>query len=160
MADPLIDYFAGEKRESVAFICAGVVSIAVVVWLWRGTTPWRGAVYPLAIFGLIQLVVGGAIYLRTNGQVATLEAARHEAPASFRGDERARMKVVVRNFRVYRWVELAVIALGLVLLWRFPDRPALHAAGAGCVAQAGLTLILDLFAEARADRYLRWLNGT
>ena len=156
MADPLIDYFAGEKRESMIFTCAGVAAIAVAVWLW--TTPWRGAVYPLVIFGLIHLAVGGAIYLRTDLQVATVEAARQEAPASLRGDERARMKVVVRNFRIYRWVELAVIALGLVLVWRYADRPTWYAAGVGCIAEGAVTLVLDLFAEARADRYLRWLS--
>jgi hypothetical protein len=150
----LASYFAGEKRESALFLLAGVAALAAAAALFRGASPWRGMIAPLAIVGVIQAAVGGAVLLRTDRQVAALAERVPREPAEVRRDETARMEKVMAGFRAYKAVEVAIIALGVALALLFPYGSALHAAGAGCLAQGALMLVLDLFAEGRAHAYL------
>jgi hypothetical protein len=154
----LLAYFSGEKRESVLFLLAGLCAMAGTLALWRGGGPWRGMIAPLALVGAIQIAVGGAVFLRTDRQVATLSARLAEDARGLRADETARMAAVMRSFRAYKAVEVAVLAVGVLLALIFPYGSALHAAGAGCLLQGGLTLVLDLFAEGRGHDYVAALS--
>lgn len=72
LQDQVVRYFTEEKVESAVFVLVGVAAIAVSVWLWRTGSSYRGMAYPLVAMALIQLVVGGTVFLRTEGQVAAL----------------------------------------------------------------------------------------
>jgi hypothetical protein len=150
----LVAYFSGEKRESLLFLAAGLGAVAGALALWRGGGPWRGMIAPLALVGAIQIAVGGAVLLRTGRQVAALSARLPEDAAGLRTDESARMSAVMRSFKAYEAVEIAVLLAGVLLALLFPYGSALHAAGAGCILQGGLMLVLDLFAEGRGHDYL------
>lgn len=73
--ETLYQYFREEKAESLFFMAVGVAAIAVVLYVLfaRHEALLRGAAIPLAVVGLIQVVVGGSVYFRTNSQVAALE---------------------------------------------------------------------------------------
>ena len=64
------------------------------------------------------------------------------------------MAKVQKSFRIYKAIEIALLAAGLLGIFLLKDRPALHAAAIGLVLQAGLMLAFDLVAERRADVYL------
>lgn len=68
------------------------------------------------------------------------------------------MRKVMASFRVYKAIEIAVLAAGLLLLVFPRDSPAWLAVGAACAAQGALMLVLDLFAEARGRRYVTALT--
>jgi hypothetical protein len=154
MQSQMLRYFAEEKAESVVFVLMGVVAIAVSVWLWRTGSAYRGMAYPLIGVALIQLVVGGTVFLRTDGQVAALTEQLGSAPAAYQAAELARMEVVMRSFALYKIIELALFAVGVGLTYAFRHKETLYAVGVGLVVQSSLMLVADLFAEKRGDTYL------
>lgn len=159
MKDSLIGYFFAEKRESVVFVVVGLLALAIgayVAWSGGGL---RGMILPLALVGLIQIAVGGTVFTRTDAQVATLVEQLERAPAELAREETARMEKVLRGFTLYKTIELAIFALGVGLTFAYPRRPLLYSAGIGCVGQASIMLVLDLFAEHRAQTYVDALRA-
>jgi hypothetical protein len=159
MQSQLLRYFTEEKAESALFVAVGVVAIAVSVWLWRTGSAYRGMAYPLIGVALIQLVVGGTVFLRTEGQVAALTAQLASAPAAYQAAEVARMEVVMRGFALYKVIELVLFAVGVALTYAFRQRETLYAVGVGLVVQSSLMLVADLFAERRGDVYLEQVRA-
>jgi hypothetical protein len=150
----LLRYFSAEKQESLLFLAAGMLAFAVSAWLVAIGHPYRGMAVPLVAIGIIQLVVGGTVYARTDAQVAALRAELGANPARFKAAELVRMTRVIGAFTVYKTIEIAILAGGIALTLLFRHRAFLYAAGIGAIAQASLMLVLDLFAEKRADVYV------
>jgi hypothetical protein len=159
MQSQLLRYFAEEKAESAIFVLMGVVALGVSVWLWRTGSSYRGMMWPLGLIALIQLGVGGAVYLRTDGQVAALTAQLSSAPGAYQAAEVARMEVVMRSFALYKVIELVLFAVGVGLTYAFRNRETLYAVGIGLVLQSSLMLVADLFAEKRGDEYLEQVRA-
>jgi drug/metabolite transporter (DMT)-like permease len=59
---------------------------------------------------------------------------------------------------LYRWIEVALIAAGLLLVVFTGEGTSWRGAGFALAVQAGLMLGLDLFAERRGEAYLAWLR--
>jgi hypothetical protein len=160
MEQYLIPYFTAEKQEALLFMLVGVLALAVSAALLAKGGPYKGMLYPLAAVAVIQLVVGSTVYFRTDAQVAELTAQYQSDPAGFRTAETQRMDVVVKNFVLYRYIELALLLAGLALLWFMRHNEFWYAVGIGLSLQAGLMLALDYFAEKRAGEYLQFVLGT
>lgn len=150
----LISYFTAERQESLLFIVAGVIAIAVSVWLYSQRGSWRAMAYPLVAIAAIQIVVGGTVFLRTDAQVAQLTQQLREAPAEFKAQETARMRTVMANFQLYKTIEIVLLVTGLALMAVFRRDARWRAVGAGLVVQCVVMLVLDCFAEARGALYL------
>lgn len=150
----LIRYFTAEKYEAVAFFVVGCAAFGFGVLLLIHGGPYRFAALPLIAVALAQLSVGAGVFLRTDRQVDTLTARWQGERAAFRSEETARMEKVMANFRIYKTAEIAVLLFGIALAVFFPHREKLYAAGIGCIGQAALMLIFDLFAEHRGREYL------
>lgn len=154
----LLAYFAGEKRESMLFVAVGLAALASAALLWRSIHPLRGMMFPLAILGIVEVVVGGAVLARTDRQVAALIADLRKDPATLTVEEVPRMERVMANFKVFKVIELVLLAAGVGLLLAFGRHSTLCGVGAGLIAQAALLLVLDAFAEARGHAYLAALR--
>jgi hypothetical protein len=154
MQGQMLRYFIEEKAESALFVLMGVVAIALSVWLWRTGSAYRGMAYPLIGVALIQLVVGGTVFLRTDGQLAALTAQLASAPAAYQAAEVARLEVVMRSFQLYKVIELMLFAVGVAMTYVFRQKETLYAVGVGLVLQSSVMLVADLFAEKRGDTYL------
>lgn len=150
----LITYFSGEKRESLLFLLVGAAAIAASVILWKAASPYRGMTYPLIAIALIQLVVGGTVYVRTDGQVRALHKQLAGDPPAYAAAELSRMATVQRSFKIYKGIEIALLALGIAGSFVFRERETLYAASIGLILQSALMLALDLVAERRADVYV------
>lgn len=150
----MLAYFAAEKRESLLFLAVGVVALAAAGLLWRSASVYRAMIAPLALVGVIQVVVGASVLVRTDDQVGRLSATLRQAPARLRAEERVRMQRVMANFKVYKTIEVVVLVAGLLLSLGFAHGRTWHAVGIGCLLQGGLMLLLDLFAEGRGLEYL------
>jgi hypothetical protein len=158
--ETLLGYFAGEKAESVLFIAAGATALlAGIAFAWRGAPVLKGAAIPLVAVALIHLVVGTTVFTRTDAQVRTLAEQLERDPAAFKAGESARMAVVNDNFDLYKQIEIALALAGLgMAAWGLQRaRPFLAGAGCGLAFQAVFTLLLDFFAESRADAYTQAL---
>jgi hypothetical protein len=157
MVKDMTDYFVGEKQESMLFIVAALLALGLAVWLWTHGHRLRFMALPLVVVALMQLVVGVTIFARTDAQVANLSAQLASSPTEFKQTETERMQKVMANFKMYKTVELALLVVGTCLIAFFAKWDAATGMGIGLVVQAGFTLALDLFAEARGEAYLRAL---
>jgi hypothetical protein len=154
-------YFIGEKQESLLFLIVGIVAIllAVVFWFFIKSNPifFKGAAIPLLAIGLIQMVVGYSVYSRTDKQKSDIAYNMGMEPVSYvKQTEQPRMKTVMKNFVIYRWVEIAFIITGLVLIFIFrsnPDKSFWYGFGVALAIQAVIMLGADYFAEKRGKIY-------
>ncbi len=159
MEEHLIPYFTAEKSEALLFMLVGAAAVAASIFLLITGSTYKGMAYPLIAVAAIQFVVGGTVYFRTDTQVAALQARFQQAPAAFKAEETQRMDVVVKNFRIYKWIEILLLASGIALTFMLRDKDLWYAVGIGLIVQSSLMLVLDLFAEKRADEYLAFIAG-
>lgn len=158
--DAMHEYFRGEKLEAMLFIApvgAALVAFgAVALKAERGGFAW-GVAVPAIVFGLVLLAVGVVVATRTSGQVEALERTYAEAPASLARDELGRMRKVNANFRATYYAFGALVALGLVLHYLVRAGWG-RGLGAVLVLGGALGLLIDAFAERRAEPYTRALE--
>ena len=159
MLKEMTGYFVGEKQESLLFVAVGFAALGVAAWLWMNGHRLKSMAFPLVAIALIQIVVGGSVYLRTDTQLASLTRQYQEAPLEFKAQETARMQTVMKNFALYKTIEmgLLLVAVGLIaFMQRFEIAAGV---GAGLALQSSFMLALDVFAEVRGANYLTALNG-
>jgi hypothetical protein len=154
MMNNMSDYFVAEKQESVIFVVVGLLAIGFSLWLWMNGHRLKSMAYPLVVIGLMQIVVGGTVYLRTDSQVSTLSAQLQVNPAALKAEETARMETVMKNFSIYKSIEMLLLIMGGVMIAFLQRHDMAAGIGVGLVLQAALTLTLDLFAEVRGADYL------
>jgi hypothetical protein len=154
-------YFTGEKQESLLFLIVGIVAVllAVVFWFFIKSNPnfFKGAAIPLLAIGLIQMVVGYSVYSRTDKQRSDIAYNIGMEPVNYvKQTELPRMKTAMKNFVIYRWVEIAFIITGLVLIFLFrlnADKTFWYGFGVALAIQAVIMLGADYFAEQRGKVY-------
>lgn len=154
-------YFAAEKNESLLFMLIGATTLmtACFCWFWWKKPFYEGMAWPLMAIAIVELVVGGSVFFRTDGQVKSLEELFERSPADLAAAELPRMKTVMRNFQIYRRVEIAFMIVGLgLILWNVQSN-FWKGCGAGMFLQGGLMLLADFFAEKRGMEYVEALNG-
>ena len=154
MLNALNNYFVAEKQESVIFIVVGLLAIGFSVWLWMNGHRLKSMAYPLVVIAMMQIVVGSTIYLRTDSQVSTLSTQLQVNPAALKADETARMETVMKNFSIYKAIEMLLLIMGVVMIAFFQRHDVAAGIGVGMVLQAAFTLTLDIFAETRGADYL------
>lgn len=157
MLEHIDTYFNAESRESWVFIAMGIIAIAFAAYtLWRfGDLIFKGMAIPLILIGLIQLVVGGSILLRTEKQVADWKTLYQRDVGAFKQAEIPRMEKVMRDFRNYKILEVAFIVIGLLLVLLVAGEPFWVGIGLGMLVQGALMLPADIFAEKRGSIYLQ-----
>jgi hypothetical protein len=155
-------YFHGEKWAGPFFFGTGVAAASIgAVLLTRSDPVARGAAYPVIGLGIVQALVGAVVFFRSDAQAAKLDAKLASDPAAFKRDETARMLKVKNQFVVLGIVE-SVFMLGGTVTAAVAARKeccrTLQGVGLGFAAQGAATLMLDLFAAARARDYLQSLD--
>jgi hypothetical protein len=151
--EQLINYFTAEKQESIFFVLVGAAAIIVSIYLWKNDSTYKSMMYPLTAIALIQIVVGSSVYLRTDNQIATLTKQLQENSQHYRTEETARMTIVNNNFTLYKYIEITLLSIGVILTFVVSRSSDWYAAAIGLIIQSGLMLVMDLFAERRAHEY-------
>ncbi len=159
-------YFTAEKQESLLFLVVGIVAVllAFSCWFFIKSNPqfFKGAAVPLLAIGLIQLVVGYTVFSRTDKQKTDIAYNIGMEPVNYvKQTEKPRMDKVMKNFVVYRWIEIAFIAAGVVLVFLFranPDKSFWYGLGMALALQAIIMLGADYFAEKRGKIYITELE--
>jgi hypothetical protein len=154
MMNNMSDYFVAEKQESVIFVVVGLLAIGFSLWLWMHGHRLKSMAYPLVVIALMQIVVGSTVYLRTDSQVSTLSAQLQVNPAALKAEETARMETVMKNFSIYKSIEMLLLIMGVGMIAFFQRHDVAAGIGIGLVLQAAFTLTLDIFAETRGADYL------
>ena len=159
MINHMSSYFSAEKQESLIFLAVGLAAVGISVWLWMNGHRLKSMAYPLVAIALMQMVVGGSIYLRTDTQLSTLSAQLQTNPAALKAEETTRMQTVMSNFSIYKAVEMVLLIVGVGMIAFLQRHDVAAGIGVGLVLQAAFTLTLDIFAEARGADYLTALHA-
>jgi hypothetical protein len=154
-------YFNAEKSESLLFMAFGLFFILFSIYCFAvlKNNFWYGLTIPLLIFSVIQIVIGSTIYYRSPIDRQRVENMLTNEPQKIQLEEIPRMKIVLKNFIYYRYFEIVMIAIGIVLLYSFPDYTFWKGLGMGLFVQCLLLLLLDFFAEKRGLSYLNYLQN-
>jgi hypothetical protein len=154
-------YFNAEKSESLLFMAFGLFFILFSIYCFAvlKNNFWYGLTIPLLIFSVIQIVIGSTIYYRSPIDSQRVENMLTNEPQKIQLEEIPRMKIVLKNFIYYRYFEIVMIAIGIVLLYSFPDYTFWKGLGMGLFVQCLLLLLLDFFAEKRGLTYLNYLQN-
>jgi len=158
--NPVVRYFSGEKAESHLFVFLGIATILVASYFLLGlkSSFWKGASIPFVLVAVLELVVGFTISNRSPRDIARVEHQIKHEPGRIITEEIPRMEVVMRNFKVYRYVEIALVVCGLILMYAGGIPSFWRGLGFGLFTQAGIVICLDYFAEARGVAYLEYLR--
>ncbi|HVG61125.1 MAG TPA: hypothetical protein VNA24_21370 [Hyalangium sp.] len=163
MVSQMESYLDAERSESKLFVGMGALSIAggAVALAASDRDFLRGASLPLMGVGLIQLVVGGSVWWRTEEQKAQLRTLILSDPSRYVSEESARMKQVNDNFVIYRWTEISLLGAGAATAGAgyALDKDFVTGLGVGLAFQSAVMLALDYFAEKRGNEYASQVAG-
>ncbi len=157
------NYFNAEKAESGIFVfigLAGIITALVFVFFIKGRL-YTGAAIPLVLIGLLLAVVGYTVYRRSDADRMRNVYAYDMNPHELREKEIPRMKTVMRNFVIYRYTELFLLALGIGLYIYFIrdfNNDFWRGFGLALAVMALLALTADFFAEQRGKKYMGGLE--
>jgi hypothetical protein len=118
-----------------------------------GDTFYKGFAVPVILIGIIQLVVGGSVYFRTDRQINQLEILYQQNKTAFSKAETERMETVMKNFSLYKKIEVGFVVIGLLLIFFAHVRELWLGVGVGMLLQGALMLTADIFAERRGQEY-------
>ena len=156
-------YFLAEKAESWVFMAIGIAGIllAIIAFFFLKTSFYKGAAMPLLLIGLLLGIIGFTIYKRSDEDRIRNVYALGMNPGDLKDKELPRMEVVMKNFIVYRYVEIALAILGIALFFYFNNNQAQSfwkGVGIALAIMALLALTADYFAEKRGLIYISQLK--
>lgn len=156
-------YFTAEKQESLLFLCIGIVAIllALVFYFFVKTPLYKGVAIPLLLIGLLLGVVGYTVYKRSDTDRIRNVYALDMNPTELKTKELPRMEAVMKNFVLYRYVEIALALVGIVLFCYFQNdntRTFWKGLGMGLAVMALIALGADYFAEKRGHVYINGIK--
>ena len=157
-------YFIAEKQESLLFLIIGLIAIiaAIAFFFFLKTNFYKGVAIPLAVIGVIQVSVGLTIYKKSDADRIRNVYAFDMNPGDLEQRELPRMEKVIKNFVIYRWCEVGLILIGILLIFMFrlnAGKSFFFGMGIALALQAFLMLGADYFAERRAHEYASGLRS-
>jgi hypothetical protein len=154
-------YFNAEKYESLLFILIGIIAISLSAYfIIKIKQPfYMGISYPFIAVALLQLIVGTSVYFRSPKDIIRVNQIIQVSPTNIVSEEVPRMKVVMEKFILYRWIEIVLMVMGIILFLYFKPNAFLKGVGLGLFIQSSIMLSLDYFAENRGKTYLEFLQG-
>ena len=151
-------YFLAEKQTGLIFLVIGIIAILLAItffFYWKSSLH-KGMAVPLIVFGLLEAVAGYTVYDRSDKQRVDNVYAFDMNPGQLQNNEFPRMQKVVKNFVVYRTIQIALLMLGVGLIFLYRDHPArafLYGIGITLTIQSVLMFTADYFAAKRAGLY-------
>ena len=155
-------YFSAEKSESGLFMSIGIAGIilAVIFFFFLKTEFYKGVAIPLVSIGLLLCIVGYTVYKRSDEDRKRNVYAYDMNPSELRDKEIPRMKTVMKNFIIYRWIEIFLVVAGIGLYIYFIrdiKNDFWRGLGLGLAVMGIISLAADYFAEKRGHIYLKGL---
>ncbi|MBP6024841.1 hypothetical protein [Ferruginibacter sp.] len=157
-------YFNAEKNASLLFITIGAAAIiaAIIFFFFSKTYFYKGAAIPLLVIGLLVGIVGFTVYKRSDADRIRNVYAYDLNPAELKQKEIPRMQTVMKNFIVYRYVEILLALVGIGLFFYFKNNDAMQlwkGFGLTLTIMALLALTADYFAAQRGEVYSKGLQS-
>ncbi len=158
---PIEKYFNAEKSESALFILVGLIAICVALYfiLKLKQSFYVGMAIPLMAVALIQITVGTTVYIRSPKDIVRVNDILQKNKSAIQTEEIPRMHAVMKNFGIYKWIEIFLLLAGIAIFIFLPPMSFWKGIGLGLLIQAGFMLLLDFFAERRGEEYLNYLQS-
>jgi hypothetical protein len=156
----IVKYFNGEKVESYIFILIGVIAFAIALYFIfvLKSSFWKGVAIPFLVVALLEFIVGYTIVNRSAKDMIRVQTYLTNESKKIETEEIPRMEKVMSNFMIYRYIEIALIVLGIGLMYSSMNETFWRGFGLGLFMQASIVLSLDFFAEKRGHAYLVYLQ--
>jgi uncharacterized membrane protein HdeD (DUF308 family) len=157
-------YFNAEKQESLIAVLIGVAVIiaAIVFFFFLKTNFYKGAAIPLLLIGLLIGVVGFIVYKRSDSDRQRNVYAYDMNPGELKENELPRMKTVMKNFVMYRNIEIFLFLAGAALYIYFIrdfTKDFWRGFGLALAVMSILALTADFFAEKRGKIYMKGIEN-
>ena len=158
--NPIVKYFTGEKLESYLFLGFGIIGvvIALIFYLVIKTSFLKGIAIPIMIVSLLEIIVGVTIINRSPKDIERVQGYSSHKIEMIEKVEIPRMEKVMNNFVIFRYAEISLIIIGIIIMYAFRQNLLLNGIGLGLFIQSSIVLILDFFAERRGEIYLNYLR--
>lgn len=154
------NYFNAEKAESLLFIGFGILAIIISIYFLfiLKENFWKGLAIPLILFSVIQIVIGLTIFTRSPKDNSRVEYMIKYDRDKIQLEEIPRIEKVMKNFIFYRYFEIFMIVLGIILMYALSNYGFWKGFGLGLFIQCSVLLSLDFFAEKRGHSYSEYLQ--
>ena len=118
---------------------------------------------PLLLIGTIQITVGIVVATRSSEDKIRTQQYILYNHQKIKTEEIPRMEKVMNNFVIYKWIEIILIILSIILLLVFYKSSQTFWKGLalGLLIQTSIVLSLDIIAEKRGEIYnnnLHYMN--
>lgn len=159
--NPIVKYFTGEKLESFLFLGLGLLGIALaVIFLSVTKTSFmKGIAIPFILVAALEIMVGLTLIYRSPKDIIRVETYLSKKTEMIQKEEIPRMEKVMRNFVLFRYTEIALIIIGVILMYGARQNFLWNGIGLGLFIQSSTVLLLDFFAERRGEVYLEYLKS-
>jgi hypothetical protein len=159
--NPVAVYFNAERFYCSVGLLLGLIFMTVAVYLFiQFKTPfYKGLSYPLAIAGLIFIMICIAVIVRSPKDIKRVNGFIRDNSLKLGTEETPRMEKVIRTFNVLIIAEIILVAAGLLLFLFLPAGSAWRGVGLGLVVTFMCLLLFDLHARSRAQVYLDFLHS-
>lgn len=153
-------YFKAEKWESLFFFGIGVIGIILILisLLKNSGNFYKGLAIPVILISILQIIVGSTVYLRSDKQISDLNALHTNTHLEFQSQETERMTTVMKNFKIYKYIEVGFILVGTFVLLFIPGLNFITGLGLGLLLEGSLMISADIFAEDRGEIYLETIK--
>jgi hypothetical protein len=151
----LMAYFGAEKSGGLIAFLIGVSALSFSFYLYKYGSTYKGMVYPLVFFGLIETVVGGGLFLKSDKDIARLLPIYAHSAQEFKSIEGLRMETVMQRFKMIKAVWLILLLGGAMSGFYFFRNNLVFSICLGVILQTSVLLVYDMIAEKRADEYLQ-----
>ena len=158
--NPIVKYFTGERLESFLFLGLGILGLAIALsFLFILKTSFlKGVSIPFLLISFLEIVVGITLIYRSPKDIIRVETYLSEKSEMIQKEEIPRMQGVMRNFVIFRYTEITLITVGIILMYGFRQNLLFNGIGLGLFIQSSIVLLLDFFAERRGEVYLAYLK--
>ena len=119
----------------------------------------KGMAIPFLVVAALELIVGLTLVYRSPKDIVRVETYLSEKTEMIQKEEIPRMEKVMRNFIIFRFTEIILIIIGIILMYGSRQNSLWNGIGVGLFIQSSTVLLLDFFAERRGEVYLAYLRS-
>jgi len=110
------------------------------------------------LVSVLEIIVGISLIYRSPKDIIRVENYIKNNQVKIKTEEIPRMEKVMSNFVIFRYAEIALIILGMALMYSSMNDTFWRGIGLGLFIQASIVLCLDFFAERRGHHYMEYLK--
>ncbi len=159
--NPIVKYFTGERQESFLFLGLGLLGLTFAIAFISviRTSFFKGIAIPFLLVSALEIIIGLTLIYRSPKDIIRVETYLSEKTEMVQKVEIPRMEKVMQNFVLFRYTEITLIIIGMILMYGARQNSLWNGIGVGLFIQSSIVLILDFFAERRGEIYLEYLKS-